>query len=111
MFESVLQAFDQIINPEINLEEQEESQAKAADKKDDKGKAAKGGKDKDKGKLESQPTQNNLNMPLPTSGIQKLVLMVDRQIELIPFEFIKVFDKIPQVSRDLNLYFSVFNAK
>jgi hypothetical protein len=41
---------------------------------------------------------------LPTSGIESLILLVDHRIESLPFETLKVFQKIPVLSRDFNLH-------
>lgn len=44
------------------------------------------------------------NLPLPTSGIESLILLIDHRIESLPFETLKVFSKIPVIARDFNLH-------
>lgn len=44
------------------------------------------------------------NLPLPTSGIESLILLIDHRIESLPIEAMKVFAKVPVVSRDFNIH-------
>lgn len=117
-FEPMTQQLDPLINPPAKpMEEDEALQQQvpggkgappAAPKKEDKkappakappGKGAPGGKG---GPGEAAVYESSL--PLPTSGIECLVLLVDHRIETLPFEALKVFQKIPIRSRDFNLH-------
>ena len=44
------------------------------------------------------------NLPLPSSGIESLILLVDHRIESLPIEALQVFAKVPVVARDFNLH-------
>lgn len=44
------------------------------------------------------------NLPLPTSGIESLVLLIDHRIESLPFETLPPFSKVPVIARDFNLH-------
>lgn len=105
-FEPMTQQLDLIINPPVKVQDEEEAQqqqpapgGKGAPpaKKDDKkggappakappGKPAAGGKG-GPGELAAYES----NLPLPTSGIESLILLVDHRIESLPFETLKVF--------------------
>lgn len=119
-FEPVTQQLDLLINPPVKVAQEEEEAQVAqnaapggkgapAPKKDDKkappakappaGKAAPGGKG-GPGELAAYES----NLPLPTSGIESLVLLLDHRIESLPFENMKIFSKIPSMSRDFNLH-------
>ena len=110
-FESMSSELDPIINPKIEVVEGEENQAekdapkkvdpKKDDKKAAKGAPAKGGKG---GGAEAQLAAYESTLPLPTSGIESLVLVIDSKLQSLPFESMKVFDQIPVVSRDFNLH-------
>jgi Peptidase family C50 len=43
-------------------------------------------------------------LPLPASGIESLILFVDKKIESLPLESLSAFKDIPVVSRDFNLH-------
>ncbi len=43
-------------------------------------------------------------LPLTTSGIESIVLFIDRRIEALPIESLKIFSKISVVARDFNLH-------
>ena len=84
--------------------------AKKDDKKD-KGKApppAKGGKG---GGAEAMLAAYESNLPLTSSGIESLVLMIDTKLESLPLESLKVFRDIPVMSRDFNLHMYVQRLK
>jgi hypothetical protein len=51
------------------------------------------------------------NLPLPSSGIESLILLVDHRIESLPFETFKVFSKIPVLARDFNLHLHMQRLK
>jgi Peptidase family C50 len=123
-FEPVTSSLDSIINPPVKVVQEEEEQiAQAAPgkgapapKKDDKkappakappaGKPAAGGKGAP-GELAAYES----NLPLPTSGIESIVLLLDHRIESLPFEHMKVFSKIPSISRDFNLHLHMQRLK
>ena len=44
------------------------------------------------------------NLPLPSSGIESLVLLLDTKLESLPLESLQVFSKVPVVARDFNLH-------
>ena len=123
-FEPMTSSLDALINPVVKEVSEEELQAQAAanaaaakggaPKKDDKkappakappGKpaAGKGGP----GELAAYES----NLPLPTSGIESLILLVDHRIESLPFESLKVFSKIPSLARDFNLHLHMQRLK
>lgn len=43
-------------------------------------------------------------LPLTTSGIESIVLFIDRRIEALPIESLKIFSKVSVVARDFNLH-------
>lgn len=43
-------------------------------------------------------------LPLTTSGIESIVLFIDRRIEAFPIESLKIFSKVSVVARDFNLH-------
>lgn len=111
-FEPITSQLDPIINPPSEaLDEEAEAAAQAAPakaakqdpKKDDKkGKPpAKGAKG---GGAEAQLAAYESNLPLPTSGIESLILILDHKLESLPFESLAVFGSIPVISRDFNLH-------
>lgn len=107
-----------IINPilkMINLEEQAQIDAAAAGAKgappkgkvDPKAPPAKAAPGKPAAGAKGGPGELaafESNLPLPTSGIESLVLLIDHRIESLPFETLKVFSKIPVIARDFNLH-------
>jgi hypothetical protein len=126
-FEPVSQQLDLLINPPVKVAQEEEEAQVAqnaapggkgapAPKKDDKkappakappaGKAAPGGKG---GPGELAAFESNL--PLPSSGIESLILLLDHRIESLPFENMKIFSKIPSMSRDFNLHLHMQRLK
>jgi hypothetical protein len=44
------------------------------------------------------------SLPLPTSGIETVVLFLDTKLESLPLEGLEVFNKVPVMSRDFNLH-------
>lgn len=107
-FEPITSMLDPIINPALDEPAGEEEGAapakagKADAKKDDKKAAkapAKGGKG-----AEAQLAAFESNLPLPTSGIESLIFVLDSKIESLPFESLKVFENVPVMSRDFNLH-------
>ena len=77
---------------------------KADPKKDDKKGAkppAKGGKG---GAADAALAAYESSLPLPTSGVENLILFVDSKLEALPFESLAVFNNVPVVSRDFNLH-------
>lgn len=97
-----------IINPAPDDPTAEEEGAppvkagKADAKKDDK-KAAKAPPKGGKG-ADAQLAAFESNLPLPTSGIESLIFVLDSKIESLPFESLKVFANVPVMSRDFNLH-------
>lgn len=80
---------------------------------------AKGGKvdpkkDDKKGKPPAKPGKGGAgeavlaayesNLPLPTSGIESLVLILDTKLQSLPLESLRVFRNVPVLSRDFNLH-------
>ena len=89
LFGSVLAEIDLIVNPEIK---EEDNNNKDKNKKEIK-------KDTKKNK------ENNTigNIPLPNSGIESLVLLIDYRFYDLPFEFVYPFKTIPVKSNDFSL--------
>jgi len=50
-------------------------------------------------------------LPLPASGIESLILILDSKIESLPLESLQVFEKIPVVARDFNLHMHLQRLK
>jgi hypothetical protein len=44
------------------------------------------------------------NLPLTTSGIESLVIILDQRLESLPLESLKLFRDVPVLSRDFNLH-------
>ena len=101
---SAFKAFNDIINPEIKDEEdidQKGKDKKAAPKKVEKAPAGKkaGGKNE------------NLDINLPTSGIEQITFLIDYRLYDLPFESISIFNKIPYKSNDFSLNTNVMRLK
>jgi hypothetical protein len=101
----VLSQLNTLINPTVEEnsgEGQDEPAAAAAAAAGKKGKEPvkqdlkKGAKD-ELAKYES-------NLPLPTSGIESLVLLLDSRISSLPIEACTIFDKIPVIARDFSIH-------
>ena len=99
---SAFKEFNNIINPEIKEEEDLDNKKdkKGGAKKVDKSPAA--GK---KGKVE------NLDIILPTSGIEQITFLVDYRLYDLPFESISIFNKIPYKSNDFSLNTNIMRLK
>ena len=99
---SAFKEFNNIINPEIKEEEDLDNKKdkKGGAKKVDKAPAA--GK---KGKVE------NLDIILPTSGIEQITFLVDYRLYDLPFESISIFNKIPYKSNDFSLNTNIMRLK
>lgn len=112
-FEPITRDIGAIIEPPVD--ETEDSNelgtsppkgGKADPKKDDK-KApakpppAKGGK---AGGGDAQLAAYESTLPLPASGIESIVLLVDPKLQSLPLESLKMFKVIPVVARDFNLH-------
>lgn len=86
--------------------------APAAKKEDKKAPPAKGGPPAGKPAAGGKGGPGDLaayesNLPLPTSGIESLILFIDHRIESLPFESLKVFSKIPSMARDFNMHLHI----
>lgn len=119
-FEPITQLLEPIINPVIHQDKGEGEEgdpaaaakgkdAKKDDKKDKGGKAppAKG----KGGGAEAMLAAYESNLPLTSSGIESLVLILDTKLESLPLESLKVFRDIPVISRDFNLHMYVQRLK
>ena len=123
-FEPISAALGPIIDPP-NEEKAEETEAAAAtagkggkvdpkkDAKDDKGKAAKapppkGGKGPGG---DAQLAAYESSLPLPASGIESIVLLLDSKLQPLPLESLKIFKSVPVVARDFNLHMHVQRLK
>lgn len=51
------------------------------------------------------------NLPLPSSGIESLILLLDSKIESLPLESLQIFNKIPVMARDFNLHIHLQRLK
>mmetsp|Transcript_23218 Transcript_23218/g.22770 ORF Transcript_23218/g.22770 Transcript_23218/m.22770 type:complete len:220 (+) Transcript_23218:2026-2685(+) len=108
-FYPLTEALDPLINPVLKSEEedlavqQQNVGGKAPPKKEEKkappAKAAPKGKP---GAGELAAFESNL--PLPTSGIESLIILVDDRIDSLPLEHLNMFAKVPVVARDFNLH-------
>lgn len=95
----ILTQLNDLINPVIEAPETDQIEEPAAAKKGKeppKADPKKGAKD-ELAKYES-------GLPLPTSGIESLVLLLDSRITTLPIEACTIFDKIPVISRDFSLH-------
>ena len=99
---SAFKEFNNIINPIIK--EEEESDNKKDNKKGAK-KVEKAPPGKKGGKGE------NLDILLPTSGIEQITFLVDYRLYDIPFESISIFNKIPYKSNDFSLNTNIMRLK
>jgi len=62
---------------------------------------------KGKAPVKGQPSElaaYESTLPLTTSGIESVVICVDRRLESLPFESLDVFGKVAVVSRDFSLH-------
>lgn len=112
-FEPVTAALEPIINPAGADHVDDAGQENAAPakggkvdpKKDDKKAAAKGAPPKG-GKAaagEAQLAAYESNLPLPASGIESVILLIDWKLQSLPLESLKVFKNVPVLARDFNL--------
>lgn len=108
-FEPISKDLDGIINPVFDAPEDDADAAQApakggkADAKKDDKKAAKPPA-KGKGAADAQLAAYESNLPVPSSGIESLILLIDSKLESLPLESLKVFEGIPVLSRDFNLH-------
>lgn len=119
-FKPITQELEPLIHPQSMQDAEEGADAAAAapakggakadPKKDDK-KAAKPPAKGGKGGAEAQLAAYESNLPLPASGIESLILLLDSKIESLPLESLNVFGKIPVVARDFNLHIHVQRLK
>lgn len=107
-FGPITEHLEPIINPDLDLpeEEAEAAQAPAKGKADPKKDDKKGGKApaKGKGAADAALAAYESNLPVPSSGIESLVLLIDSKLESLPLESLKVFKGIPVLCRDFNLH-------
>ena len=94
-----------IINPEIKTEENEETNT---NKKDNKKKDAKKDVKKDNKK---DNKGGNPNIELPTSGLESITFLIDIRLYDLPFESLSIFDKIPYKSNDFSINTNVMRLK
>lgn len=118
-FEPITQQLEPIINPQIHMgdaleEEDPAAPAKGAkdakkDDKKDKGKAppAKG----KGGAADANLAAYESNLPLTSSGIESLVLILDTKLSSLPLESLKVFREVPVISRDFNIHMYIQRLK
>ena len=118
-FEPMITALNDFINPVLKSEEEELllQQQQVAGKPGQKGgPPPKAAQAKPVGKPGGKAAAGELaayesNLPLPTSGIESLVLLIDNRIESLPFESLNVFSKIPVLARDFNLHIHMQRLK
>jgi len=94
--------FDQInefINPTKDEAEGEGDEPVAEPAK--KGKDAP--KDAKKGAKDELPKYES-NLPLPASGIESMVLLLDSRLSVLPVEACEIFQKVPVLTRDFSLH-------
>ena len=100
-FEPVTKELENILHPQelsFDLNQTKEEVKGTGKKEEAKKKEApkKGGKD--------ELAAYESNLPLPTSGIESLVLLLDTWFMDLPFEALNLFEGIPVLSRDFNLH-------
>lgn len=90
-----------IINPTIVEAEGEDAKEEppAAKKGKEPAKA-----DPKKGGAKDELAKYESTLPLPTSGIESIILLLDSRINTLPMEACTIFDKIPVISRDFSLH-------
>lgn len=96
----VFTPLNEFINPtveEAEGEDQEEPNPAAAKK----GKDAKA--DNKKAAKDELPKYES-NLPLPTSGIESMVLLLDSRLSSLPIETCEIFNQIPVLTRDFSLH-------
>ena len=102
-FKPISDQINPILNPKIDGDTEDGlTNNTGSKKKDEKKPPAKA--PPAKGKADGNLAAFESPLPLPTSGIESLVLLVDRKIESLPLETLKMFEQIPVVSRDFNLH-------
>jgi len=94
----VFSQLSSIMNPVQQEAEGEEEEAPQDPKK---GKDA--GKDTKKGGKDELPKYES-NLPLPTSGIESMVLLLDSRLGSLPVEACEIFKEIPVITRDFSLH-------
>lgn len=101
----VFTQLNEFINPEIPEKEgevEDEAAAAAAAGAGKKGKEPPKADPKKGAKDELAKYESNL--PLPTSGIESMVLLLDSRLSGLPVEACEIFKKIPVMTRDFNLH-------
>ena len=98
-FEPIHDELEPLLHPKKEEGEGEEQPDVGKDKKkDDKKKEVKKGGGKD------ELAAYESNLPLPSSGIENLILLLDTRLSDLPFEALELFEGIPVISRDFNLH-------
>lgn len=115
-FDPVTYVVDQLLNPKkpVQIEDQAELSMNAgkpggkpadAKKPDPKAKAPAPAKGKPPAKgMPSELAAFESTLPLTTSGIESVVICVDKRLESLPFESLEIFNTCAVVSRDFNLH-------
>ena len=116
-FSPVTEAINDMLHPDLTIED--DSLAAAADPKakgkDDGKKAAPAKAAGKPGKPGAgQPAEvaaYESNIPLTTGGVESVVIMIDQFFETLPIEGLKIFEKVPVISRDFNLHLHLHRLK
>lgn len=113
-FVPVTSAIDGLLNPQRTIIVEDAIDAsvagksgKPADPKKPDPKAKAPPPAKGKAPVKGQPSELasfESTLPLTTSGIESIVICVDRRLESLPFESLDVFGKVAVVSRDFSLH-------
>jgi hypothetical protein len=114
-FDPITRLLDPLINPDLIDTTAEDNAAKAGGKggKDEKkdAKAAKAPPKGGKGQVEAALASYESTLPLPSSGLESVMLFIDDRIESLPLEALKVFEKVPVVARDFNVHMYLTRLK
>lgn len=118
-FDPITAQLEEIINPKLNLGEGEEDPSSATGakpkapepKKEEKKAPAKAPPKGAKGTAEAALAAYESGLPLPTSGIESVVLFLDDRLESLPFEALRLFRDVPVVARDFNMHLHVSRLK
>lgn len=95
----VFSQINELINPVI-VEAEAEGDVPPPDPKKAKEAPAKDAKKGAKDELAKYES----NLPLPTSGIESMVLLLDSRLSILPIESCEIFKKIPVMTRDFSLH-------
>lgn len=113
-FAPITFAIDNLLNPQKTFDLAETAEVvspqkggKPADPKKPDPKAKAPAPAKGKAPAKGQPSELGAyesTLPLTTSGIESIVICIDRRLESLPFESLACFEKVAVVSRDFSVH-------